>query len=113
MICYRLLPQSKSLKKNLSRKRILYHPSSKLHIPTKAPQTYNPRRITTGQTKIKDIIYKDKGYCPWLSLLPALVFSGKISKPKAIVLTQNSMFRLIYPVPVELLLGPLYTRSQG
>jgi hypothetical protein len=45
--------------------------------------------------------------------LPALVFSGKISKPKVTVLSQNSMFRSIYPVPLELLLGPLYTRSQG
>ncbi len=55
----------------------------------------------------------NRRYCPWLSLLPALVFSGKISKPKATVLSQNSMFRPIYPVPVQLLLGPLYTRSQG
>jgi hypothetical protein len=55
----------------------------------------------------------NRRYCPWLSLLPALVFSGKISKPKATVLSQNSMFRPVYPVPVELLLGPLYTRSQG
>ncbi len=42
-----------------------------------------------------------------------MVFSEKISKPKATVLSQNSMFKPIYLVAVELLLGPLYTKSQG
>ncbi len=32
---------------------------------------------------------------------------------KAIVLSQNLLSRAIYPAPVELLLGPLYTRNEG